>query len=145
MRILLQRVQSASVHIDGKCVADIACGILAYIGFGDIDDIYNVDKMLQKALNYRIFADDNGKSSLSVRDIDGMALFVPQFTLYARTDRGLRPDFAPALDPVHARQYFEIFCQKAMQAYPKSAFGVFGADMQVHAINDGPMNFYLQS
>lgn len=142
MKVLLQRVLSASVCVDGQVVGQIERGLLAYVGFGKFDGV-DVLNGVQKVLDYRIFA-QGGKLSLNVSQIDGGVLWVPQFTLYARTNKGLRPDFSDAMPPDLAREKFDTLQKIALDKHPNSAFGKFGAHMQVSAINDGPLNFLLE-
>ena len=144
MIALLQRVRSASVHVDGRVVGEIARGILALIGVekGDLD--VQADRLLERILGYRVFPDDQQKMNLSVRDINGGLLLVPQFTLAADTRKGMRPSFSSAALPEQGRQRFDYLFERASASGLQVAGGIFGADMQVHLVNDGPVTFWLQ-
>lgn len=143
MRTLIQRVKQASVMVNQQAVAQIEQGILAYIGFGHDDDLAMAQRMLDKIIKYRIFEDKAGKLSQNVQQVDGGLLLVSQFTLLAQTNKGLRPDFKPAMAYAQAQQLFEQMCDYGQQQHHKVATGIFGADMQVSSINDGPINFIL--
>lgn len=149
MKALIQRVHSASVVVDGRTVGDIGMGVLAYIGIGKDDDYERACKLIDKILTYRIFEnttepDKLGKMDKSVSDVGGGLLLVSQFTLMAKTDKGRRPDFAPAMPPNDARALFEKLVDYAKSVYPNVQTGEFGATMAVSAINDGPINFLLE-
>lgn len=141
---LIQRTASAGVSVDGEVIAEIGRGMMALVGFVDDDDERRLDRLIERLLNYRIFADEAGRMNLSLRDIDGEILLVPQFTLAADTDSGNRPGFTPAAAPEHGRVLFESLEARMKQAWPKSAFGRFGAGMQVALVNDGPVTFWLE-
>ena len=143
MKALIQRVQSAHVAVDGQIIGQIQSGMLAYIGIGKDDDFDKACKLVDKIIAYRIFEDDNGKMGKSVSDVGGGLLLVSQFTLMAKTDKGRRPDFAPAMPPDDARELFDKLVNYAKQVYPNVATGEFGANMTVMAVNDGPINFLL--
>ena len=144
MKALIQRVQSAHVAVDGQIIGQIQSGVLAYIGIGKDDDFNKACKLVDKIIAYRIFEDDNGKMGKSVSDVGGGLLLVSQFTLMAKTDKGRRPDFAPAMPPDDARALFDKLVNYAKQVYPNVATGEFGANMAVMAVNDGPINFLLE-
>lgn len=144
MIALLQRVTRAQVAVDGVNVGQIERGILLLLGVEKADTAADAQRLLERVLGYRIFADDAGKMNLSLRDIEGGLLIVPQFTLPADTRKGTRPSFTPAADPVLGRKLFELFYTQAAQDYPNVHKGVFGADMQVSLVNDGPVTFWLQ-
>ena len=144
MKALIQRVQSAHVAVDGQIIGQIQSGVLAYIGIGKDDDFDKACKLVDKIIAYRIFEDDNGKMGKSVSDVGGGLLLVSQFTLMAKTDKGRRPDFAPAMPPDDARELFDKLVNYAKQVYPSVATGEFGANMAVMAVNDGPINFLLE-
>lgn len=149
MKALIQRVHSANVVVDKKVVGEIGMGVLAYIGIGKDDDYERVCKLIDKILTYRIFEnttepDKLGKLDKSVSDVGGGLLLVSQFTLMAKTDKGRRPDFAPAMPPNDARALFEKLVDYANSVYPNVQTGEFGATMAVSAINDGPINFLLE-
>jgi len=144
MIALIQRVRRAKVEVNGNIIARIDQGILAFIGMQKNDQPLQADKLLHKLLNYRIFADDNDKMNLSVNDIQGGLLLVPQFTLAADTKKGTRPSFAPAAPPELGKQLFNHFLQQAEDKLGRLQSGQFGADMQVSLINNGPVSFWLQ-
>ena len=144
MIALLQRVRSASVHVDGRVVGEIACGILALIGVEKGDRDAQADRLLERILGYRVFPDEQQKMNLSVRDINGGLLLVPQFTLAADTRKGMRPSFSSAALPEQGRQRFDYLFERAATSGLQVAGGIFGADMQVHLVNDGPVTFWLQ-
>lgn len=143
MKALIQRVKSAHVAVDSQIIGQIQSGVLAYIGIGKDDDFDKACKLVDKIIAYRIFEDDNGKMGKSVSDVGGGLLLVSQFTLMAKTDKGRRPDFAPAMPPDDARELFDKLVNYAKQVYPNVATGEFGANMTVMAVNDGPINFLL--
>lgn len=143
MKVLIQRVKSAHVNVDGQIIGQIQSGVLAYIGIGKDDDFDKACRLVDKIIAYRIFEDDNGKMGKSVSDVGGGLLLVSQFTLMAKTDKGRRPDFAPAMPPDDARALFDKLVNYAKQVYPSVATGEFGANMAVMAVNDGPINFLL--
>lgn len=142
---LIQRVNHASVNIDQKCVAKIEKGLLLLLGIEREDTSANLDKLLRKTLNYRIFPDDNGRMNLSLTDIQGDLLVVSQFTLVADTAKGNRPGFSRGATPEHGEKMFNEFVQKASQQHDNVSAGVFGADMQVALLNDGPVTFWLNT
>jgi D-tyrosyl-tRNA(Tyr) deacylase len=144
MIALLQRVRSASVHVDGRVVGEIARGILALIGVEKGDRDAQADRLLERILGYRVFPDEQQKMNLSVRDINGGLLLVPQFTLAADTRKGMRPSFSSAALPEQGRQRFDYLFERAATSGLQVAGGIFGADMQVHLVNDGPVTFWLQ-
>lgn len=143
MKALIQRVKSAHVNVDGQIIGQIQSGVLAYIGIGKDDDFDKACRLVDKIIAYRIFEDDNGKMGKSVSDVGGGLLLVSQFTLMAKTDKGRRPDFSPAMPPDDARALFDKLVNYAKQVYPSVATGEFGANMAVMAVNDGPINFLL--
>ncbi|MDX1607082.1 MAG: D-aminoacyl-tRNA deacylase, partial [Candidatus Competibacterales bacterium] len=144
MKALIQRVSQASVDIDNRRVAEIGPGLLALIGVAPTDDMAVQDKLLRKMLDCRIFPDSQGRMNLSLGDIEGGLLLVPNFTLMANTRKGTRPSFASAATPAQARQRFESLCDQAREQCVRFGCGEFGADMQVGLINDGPVTFWLQ-
>ncbi|NKI35395.1 D-tyrosyl-tRNA(Tyr) deacylase [Wenzhouxiangella sp. XN79A] len=141
---LIQRVSEARVVIDGGEVARIGRGSLVLVGFRTGDRAERIPRFVERLLNYRIFADDQGRMNRSLRDIEGGLLLVPQFTLAADTDSGNRPSFTPAAAPDRGRALFETLKNEADDAWPGTGFGVFGADMQLHLVNDGPVTFWLE-
>ena len=142
---LIQRVSSASVSVENKVVGNIDQGLLLLLGI-EKTDLEAADKLLQKILNYRVFADSEGKMNLSLRDIGGELLVVSQFTLAADTNKGLRPSFSSAASPEQAEELYDYFLTQAATALnTQIQSGRFGADMQVMLHNDGPVTFMLRS
>ena len=145
MKLLVQRVQNASVEVERQSVAQINQGLLVFVGFGHSDNFGTVEKGIEKLINLRIFSDQQGRFQYSVLDQDKGVLAVPQFTLYGNTNSGRRPDFIAALPPLKAEQLFSQFSQVLQQKNIKQlGFGVFGADMQVSLVNDGPVTLMLE-
>jgi len=144
MRGLIQRVSSALVCIDGQRHAGIEQGILLLLGIEAADGNEQSEKLISKVLNYRIFADADGRMNRSLKDINGELLVVSQFTLVADTKKGLRPGFSKAAAPDVAESCYEGFLQRLKAHYPRVVSGVFGADMQVSLCNDGPVTFLLE-
>ena len=143
MITLLQRVSEASVSIEGKCIADIDKGILVFVGIQTSDSEEIAGKFVSRLLNYRVFSDSKGKMNLSLLDVQGSLLLVPQFTLAANTRKGRRPSFASAAPPAQAELIYQTMIDAARNSYPKVKSGQFGADMQVKLVNDGPVSFIL--
>lgn len=145
MQGLIQRVNHASVVVDGATVGEIQSGILLLLGVEKADGAAQLEKLLHKVLNYRIFPDDNGHMNRSLLDVDGELLVVSQFTLAANTQKGLRPSFSSAAAPELAESLYEEFVAGAKQKLKRVATGMFGADMQVSLLNDGPVTFLLSA
>ena len=141
---LLQRVQSAGVEVAGKPIANIGRGLLVLVGIQQGDTGKEAARLLERLLGYRVFPDRAGKMNLSVRDIAGDLLLVPQFTLAADTRTGMRPGFSTAADPADGERLFARLISLAGQQYERVASGQFGADMQVALVNDGPVTFWLE-
>ena len=141
---LLQRVARASVHVDGQIVGAVERGILVLVGVERGDSDAQALRLAERLLGYRVFADDNGKMNRSVQEIGGGVLLVPQFTLAADTNKGMRASFTSAAAPEEGRRLFERLVVHLRTKHAEIACGVFGADMQVHLINDGPVTFWLQ-
>ena len=144
MKGLIQRVSHAQVVVDGEVVGAIEQGLLLLLGVEQADTEQQADKLLHKVLNYRIFADEQGKMNLSVKDIGGGLLVVSQFTLAAETKKGLRPSFSSAANPALAEQLYQYFVSQAQQQHNIVATGIFAADMKVSLCNDGPVTFMLE-
>ena len=142
---LIQRVTSAEVRVAGDVVGAIARGLLALIAVRPEDTEASAERLLERLLSYRVFADAAGRMSLSTRDIGGGLLLVPQFTLAADTRKGTRAGFSTAAEPELARRLFGYLLGRAQASYAPVSAGVFGADMQVSLINDGPVTFWLES
>ncbi len=145
MIALIQRVAEASVRIDGRLSAEIGPGLLALIGIVRGDDTASADRLLQRVLDLRVFADAAGRMNLSLRQVCGGLLLVPQFTLAADTDGGNRPGFSSAAPSAEAAALFDYVAGRARAAHPEVASGVFGAHMQVSLVNDGPVTFWLET
>ncbi len=145
MRGLVQRVKGASVAVGGEVVGAIDNGILLLLGVEREDAKGDADRLLDKVLKYRIFADDNDKMNCSVVDIKGGILVVSQFTLVAETKKGLRPSFSSAAQPEKAKELYEYFVSQMRLKHSEVATGVFAADMQVSLVNDGPVTFLLET
>lgn len=145
MICLIQRVRSSQLHIKGALHAEIGQGLLALVGIEKEDTEVNLARMLDKLYAYRVFSDSEGKMNLSVKDIDGQVLLVSQFTLAAETQKGLRPGFSSAMPPSLAQPLFETMVSLARQRHSKTESGLFGADMQVSLLNDGPVTFILRA
>jgi D-tyrosyl-tRNA(Tyr) deacylase len=141
---LLQRVTAASVAVDGSVVGEIGRGLMVLIGVERGDSETQADRLLERLLGYRVFPDNDDKMNLSLKDIGGGLLLVPQFTLPADTHKGMRPSFTPAAPPAEGEQLFDYLLQRAEQSHASVASGRFGADMQVSLVNDGPVTFWLQ-
>lgn len=145
MKGLLQRVSSARVEVDGGVVGAIDQGLMVLVGIEPHDTQASADKLLHKLLNYRVFSDSDGKMNLSLRDVAGGLLLVSQFTLAADTRSGMRPSFSKAAPPALGLELFNYLLDQAGKAHELVTSGQFGADMQVHLINDGPVTFLLES
>lgn len=143
MRLVIQRVLEASVKAEGKTVGSIGKGFLVFVGVGRDDTRETADKYLKKLLGLRIFEDENGKTNLSLKDVNGGLLLVSQFTLYANCRKGNRPSFTEAGDPVKAEELYEYMIREASRTVPKVQHGIFGADMKVSLVNDGPFTVIL--
>lgn len=145
MRVLLQRVANASVSVDEECIGQINQGYLLLVGVKDTDTNEDIDYLVRKITNLRIFADDEGKTNLSLKDIDGDILSVSQFTLYADTKKGNRPSFVKAGKPDFASEMYDKFNEELRQAGNHVETGSFGADMQVNLLNDGPFTIFFDT
>ena len=144
MKTVLQRVSRGSVTVDGKVVGNINKGYVALVGFGEGDDKQKVEKNVDKIQKLRIFPDDNGKTNLSINEVCGDLLIVSQFTLYADCRKGNRPNFLNAADPALAEDLYNYFTEYAKGKFNKVECGVFGADMKVNLVNDGPFTVILE-
>ena len=145
MKALLQRVSQARVDVAGQTIGAIDQGLMVLIGIEPLDTPASADKMLHKLLNYRVFSDADGKMNLSLTDVNGGLLLVSQFTLAADTKSGMRPSFSKAAPPALGAELFEYLVTKAKTSHTRVETGQFGADMQVHLINDGPVTFLLET
>lgn len=144
MIALLQRVTNAKVVVEGKTIGAIENGMLALIGVEKTDTQEQANRLLERILGYRIFSDAQDKMNLSLEDINGGLLLVPQFTLVANTEKGMRPGFSSAAPPAEGERLFGYLLQQASRQHQKVEAGQFGADMQVSLTNDGPVTFWLQ-
>jgi len=142
---LLQRVTEAQVNVDGSCVGAIGPGLLVLACAENGDGASEAERLIERILNYRVFADVDGKMNLSLRDVGGGLLLVPQFTLAADTRKGTRPSFTPAAAPEEARLLFEHMLACARATHAQVASGEFGAHMRVSLVNDGPVTIWLQT
>jgi D-tyrosyl-tRNA(Tyr) deacylase len=142
---LLQRVTSASVAVGGRQIAQVGRGLLVLVGVQKDDAAAQAGRLLERLLDYRVFPDVKGRMNLSLRDVGGGLLLVPQFTLVADTATGTRAGFSTAAEPARARELFEGLVERARAAWPQTAAGAFGADMQVSLVNDGPVTFWLET
>lgn len=142
---LLQRVGNASVTVAGSRVGEISRGLLVLVGVQPADTPANADRLLDRVLGYRVFPDADGRMNLSLRDIAGGLLLVPQFTLAADTRKGTRPSFASAAPPAQAAGLFDYLLEQARSQHSQVAAGIFAADMQVALVNDGPVTFWIEA
>ena len=143
MRLVIQRVLHAEVQVDSETVGQIQKGLLVFVGAGQNDTKEIADKYLKKLLGLRIFEDENGKTNLSLKDVDGQLLLVSQITLYANCRKGNRPSFVEAGDPQVAEELYEYMISEASKTVPIVEHGIFGADMKVTLTNDGPFTIIL--
>lgn len=144
MKFLIQRVTNAQVDIDGETVGKINKGYMILIGVGEEDTREEADRLIRKMLNLRIFADENGKTNLSIKDVNGELLLVSQFTLYANCSKGNRPTFNGAGNPTLANEIYEYIIEQCRKEIAVVETGKFGADMQVSLVNDGPFTIMLE-
>ena len=145
MRFVIQRVTEASVKVEEKTVGEIEKGFLVFIGACETDTKEIADKMVKKLLGMRIFEDENGKTNLSLADVGGSLLLVSQFTLYADYRKGNRPSFIKAGSPEHAEKMYEYIIESCQKECPRVETGIFGADMKISLLNDGPFTIILDS
>lgn len=145
MKVVLQRVSEAKVTVEGETVGAIGQGFLILLGAGESDTEVIVDKMVDKICKLRIFQDENGKTNLSLADVGGELLIVSQFTLYADCKKGNRPSFIKAGSPDKANRLYEYAVERCRQYVDRVEHGVFGADMKVSLVNDGPFTLILDS
>lgn len=143
MRTVIQRVSQAYVTIDDQLTGSINQGLMILCGFENLDNEQTLESMLNKCLRYRIFSDEQGKMNLSLKDVHGGLLLVPQFTLMAETQKGLRPSFSKAAPPEQGKRLFSQLLEMAAMRHDSVEAGVFGADMQVHLCNDGPVTLIM--
>ncbi|AZN67799.1 D-aminoacyl-tRNA deacylase [Acinetobacter haemolyticus] len=144
MRALIQRVLEAKVVVDGQTTGEIEKGLLVFLGLGKEDNLEKGQKLIDKILKYRVFDDEQGKMGWNVSQANGGILLVSQFTLMAQTQKGLRPDFGPAMPPNDAKALYEQLVEYTQQQFQNVQTGIFAADMKVHLVNDGPVTFQLE-
>jgi len=142
MKALIQRVSSSQVDVGGKTVGKIDKGLLVFLGLEKKDNELIADKMMGKIISYRVFPDENQKMNLSLKDIKGDVLIISQFTLAADTKNGTRAGFSTALPPIEAENLYNYFIDKIKESNLKIQSGIFGADMKVSLLNDGPVTFH---
>ena len=145
MKALIQRVSAASVSVDGKCCASISRGFLVFLGVTHGDTKETAEKLAEKIRKLRIFEDENEKTNLSIEDVAGELLVVSQFTLYADCSRGNRPGFENAAEPAYAKNIYEYFLSYCDSRFRSVGHGIFGADMKVSLVNDGPFTIMLET
>ena len=145
MKFVIQRVNQASVEVDGKVIGSIQKGFLVFVGVYDSDTKEIADKMINKLVKMRIFADENGKTNLDINSVNGQLLIVSQFTLCADCRKGNRPSFTGAGAPDMAKEMYEYIISKCREFVPVVEHGEFGADMKVDLSNDGPFTILLDS
>jgi len=144
MKALIQRVNSSQVKVDGKLVGSVEKGLLVFLGLEKQDTRSMADKMINKIISYRLFSDQNQKMNLSLKDIHGEILIISQFTLAADTKNGTRAGFSTAMPPLDAESLYDYFVENTRSSGLKVETGIFGADMKVSLVNDGPVTFLLQ-
>lgn len=145
MKFVIQRVTNASCTVEGKITGEIGKGFLVLIGISDSDTEEIADKMIKKLIGMRIFEDENGKTNLSLNDVGGALLLISQFTLYADCRKGNRPSFINAGKPDMANKLYEYIIEQCKKDIPSVEKGVFGADMKISLLNDGPFTIVLDS
>ena len=144
MKALIQRVSSSKVNVSGKSVGSIEKGLLVFLGLEKQDTRSMADKMINKIISYRVFPDHNQKMNLSLKDINGEILIISQFTLAADTKNGTRAGFSTAMPPLDAHGLYDYFVEETKNSSLRVQTGVFGADMKVSLVNDGPVTFLLE-
>lgn len=142
---LIQRVRHAEVLVAGQRVGAIDAGLLVFVAVERDDGEAEAERLLERLLGYRVFPDSEGKMNLSLQEVGGGLLLVPQFTLAADTRKGMRPSFTPAASPEQGQRLFEYLAARARDRYPQVETGRFGTDMQVSLTNDGPVTFWLKT
>ena len=145
MKFVIQRVEKASVSVEEKLVGSIKNGFVVFVGVCDSDSCEIADKMINKLIHLRIFSDENGKTNLDLKSVNGELLIISQFTLYADCKKGNRPSFTKAGKPEFANELYEYILKKCSEEIPNVAHGIFGAHMEVSLINDGPFTIILDS
>lgn len=143
MKVVVQRSLNSNVSVNNKVVGKIDYGFVLLVGFKDTDTVDDVDNMVKKIINLRIFADENHKMNRSIMDVKGSILSISQFTLYAILN-GRRPSYVKAMNSIDAKKLYDIFNEK-LREYVKVETGIFGADMKVNIVNDGPVSIIIES
>lgn len=144
MRVVVQKCLESSVSVDGNIVSSIGKGLMVLVGFTDGDAVKDIDYLVNKVVNLRVFEDENGVMNLSVKDVSGSILCVSQFTLYGDCSKGNRPSYIKAMNGVDSIKLYDLFCDKLNSIVPTKK-GVFGADMKVSLINNGPTTIIIDS
>ena len=144
MKVVVQKVNEASVKVDGNVVGEISRGLLVFVGFTEGDNLDKINFMVNKIINLRIFEDDNDVMNLSVKDVDGGILSISQFTLYGDAIKGNRPSYIKALKSDEASILYEEFNKKLKENYEKVETGIFQADMKISLVNDGPTTIIIE-
>jgi len=145
MKFVIQRVKNASCTVENQIIGEIQQGFCVFIGVSNEDNTEIADKMIKKLIGMRIFEDENGKTNLSLSDVNGSLLLISQFTLYADCKKGNRPSFTNAGNPEHANTLYEYIIKKCKEHVPNVQTGSFGADMKISLLNDGPFTIVLDS
>ena len=145
MKLLIQRVSTASVEVDNQIVSSIQQGVMALVGFDKHDDSENLVSMAEKLLNFKIFNDHNGKISRSILETNHQLLVVPQVTLSVATNKGSKPSFSKAADPKRSFHFFQEFIEIIRRKNIECEIGSFGSDMSVRLVNDGPVTFWFEN
>ena len=145
MKFVIQRVKNASCTVDNQIIGEIQQGFCVFIGVSNEDNNEIADKMIKKLIGMRIFEDENGKTNLSLADVDGSLLLISQFTLYADCKKGNRPSFVRAGKPDAANEMYQYIIKKCKEEIPVVEQGIFGADMKISLLNDGPFTIILDS
>jgi D-tyrosyl-tRNA(Tyr) deacylase len=144
MKLVIQRVKSAEVEVEGNLISEIGKGFLILLGVSNTDNGSEIEWLAKKAVDLRIFKDENKKMNRTLKEIDGEILLVSQFTLYADCRKGRRPSFINAADPDKAEKYYELFATELGKNGVKPKMGIFGAYMEVSLVNDGPVTIILE-
>lgn len=144
MKLVIQRVKESCVEVDGEVVGSIDRGFLVFVGITHTDTKQEADYLAKKVVNLRVFEDNNNKMNLSLKDVNGKLLIVSQFTLYGDCENGNRPSFTNAAKPDMANEIYEYFCQKCAEYGIPVEKGIFGADMKVSLLNDGPVTIIME-
>lgn len=145
MKFVIQRVKNATCIVENQITGQIESGFCVFIGVSEVDTKEIADKMIKKLIGMRIFADEEGKTNLSLQDVNGSLLLISQFTLYANCKKGNRPSFINAGNPTLANDLYEYIIDECKKTIPNVQTGIFGADMQISLINDGPFTIVLDS